>query len=773
MATPTNWTTSGVANPYQIYTGVWTNWSRGSVMGLTVTLSRNNGNLVIAFAASFVAIVSSRFWRILCLVLHRYYSTPKPKDALHHQRQAILRNSANSEFSLWKFFQLCQAWRHRVRHAFFRVLPVLAAATLCFVGFTVAGGFSSHISTGISNAVLLDGPNCGIVKFVNAAGSGIDSFRILDTYYRSSSEGIRNSINYAQQCYSANRTGVFGCESYVVPRLSSSVDTQAPCPFADTICRSNNSNLRLDSGYIDSHIDLGLNSPPDQRILFREVFHCAPLKTQGYKSNLSDQYINYTAYNYGPILVAPTKNNVSVLGNYTYRAPTTFWQYNVSIHSPTVNGAPYISSPALAPIPELARTDADLFVYFLQGNGVLFLEPVYDPWYRATVPGVMLGDESTGETLPTWRTEEAASPLGCTLQFQFCNTGLPEGRRCGPLASQSDAYYGATPLFNISANGTANTMNGIRFKWFWSENSYSPSALVNLLGPQSLVSTQGARAGIQTLLPSNQWQLDVTNWWEGTLASLQIGAVLQATGPNDPSVNSMVVHPNGAEQEKLCHSQMILSTDYTSFSVFGLCFIFASGVLIIIVSFVLEPILGYLERRHKYKSYELLEWQTGETLQLQRLGYQGLGTSTWSHGTDSIPLTKAGEILESLALHQGEQADEDELPSTLPSTSTTNSKKLWFLSFFSLKNTKRNTEKSQADSVAAQAALSIRKQSEDKGSTAAEDKVLTRTRQSSQASQVPISQIPTLTAPSVPRQVQGTASVDSAEIPSTGPCFSG
>jgi hypothetical protein len=71
-------------------------------MGVTLTLSRNAGNLLIAFATTFISLVSARFWHILCIVFHRYYSTPEPRDVLYYQCQAILRNSASFEVGLWK-----------------------------------------------------------------------------------------------------------------------------------------------------------------------------------------------------------------------------------------------------------------------------------------------------------------------------------------------------------------------------------------------------------------------------------------------------------------------------------------------------------------------------------------------------------------------------------------------------------------------------------------------------------------------------------------------
>lgn len=96
--------------------------------------------------------------------------------------------------------------------------------------------------------------------------------------------------------------------------------------------------------------------------------------------------------------------------------------------------------------------------------------------------------------------------------------------------------------------------------------------------------------------------------------------------------------------------QKIRSTKHVSFSLFGLYFTLVAGVLVIVISYVLEPIFECLYRRWKYKGYTFLEWSASETLQLQRIGFQGLGSGTWSGYTNSVPRTKEGEDLEGLAL---------------------------------------------------------------------------------------------------------------------------
>jgi len=96
------------------------------------------------------------------------------------------------------------------------------------------------------------------------------------------------------------------------------------------------------------------------------------------------------------------------------------------------------------------------------------------------------------------------------------------------------------------------------------------------------------------------------------------------------------------------YPQKIKSTEYSSFSLFGLLFIFCLGGILIITSYVIEPILACLYRRRQHKDYAYLEWVSNSTLQIQRLAYQGIGSGTWSRSTDEVPITKRGDKLSQL-----------------------------------------------------------------------------------------------------------------------------
>lgn len=314
MSNSTAWQGAVPSAAYVVYHGIWTNWSRGRIMGATLTVSRTDGNYLLAFTAFFISMVSARFWRILCFIAHNKFSTSEPRDAIHHQRQAILRNSPSAPSSLWTFLQLIWTWRRVADRLLARAMPVVLTATACAAAFTVAGGFSSQLSTGISNEVLLDGSGCGIVDtMIGANGSG-------NSALSHEANGVFNAANYAQQCYSVNMSRAFDCTTFVQPTLPSNIDRNAPCPFDHAICRSNASNIHLDTGYIDSSQLLGINAPRSERILFRSTLSCAPLVTENYSENVTLPSGNFTRYYYG----SPQRPGDQ---NFTYQAPDLSSQY--------------------------------------------------------------------------------------------------------------------------------------------------------------------------------------------------------------------------------------------------------------------------------------------------------------------------------------------------------------------------------------------------------------------------------------------------------------
>jgi len=294
-----------------VHKGFWTNWSYGQVYGATITVSRSTGSLLVAFFALFVAISGGSFWRITCYVLHLRLSSTKPQDGLYHQRQAILRNSTSATVAALDLFRTFWAWKRLARRASLRLLLIAVSAILCASGFIVAGLFSSNVASALGSEVLMSGLNCGQVD--RERGIAGVTYSKINPYL-----GQRNLeySNYASQCYRGGQsTASNGCATFVKSSLPRKVDRNDRCPFSKEMCISDAGNIVIDTGYLSSLDDFGINAPPEDRFLYRRVHRCAPLVTEGYREVYNGTALSQPAslmrYFYG----AP---NTGVPGNATY-----------------------------------------------------------------------------------------------------------------------------------------------------------------------------------------------------------------------------------------------------------------------------------------------------------------------------------------------------------------------------------------------------------------------------------------------------------------------
>ncbi|KAB2576207.1 hypothetical protein DBV05_g5244 [Lasiodiplodia theobromae] len=298
------------------------------------------------------------------------------------------------------------------------------------------------------------------------------------------------------------------------------------------------------------------------------------------------------------------------------------------------------------PIEALQRVDADSVLVFLSANEIAYNTKVDDPWYSSHTPYFEVeaggsGDPSQNQTNMSYFRDEPASVLGCAIQEQICNPRLPEDRRCTPLAGAYDRDANAAKLVESEEEKFA-------LEWqLWALFYMSTELWVILrtLGSASLASGDSLYDGIQQGLPDNQWQLDVERWHSIMLATLQGQAVDVAEGPPDAKLRAELAKPSNKRERELCKRQRILSTAHSNFSVFFLAFIFTTGGLIILLSWFLETIVAFFQKRRNLDSYSRLEWCTNETLQLQRLAHEELGMGKWEGCDEDVPVKEKGERL--------------------------------------------------------------------------------------------------------------------------------
>ena len=630
-----------------IHIGFWINWSQGKIAGATYTVTHRDGGFLIAFLAFFITFVGTCFWKIISFIAHQYFSREDAQDAIYHQRQVIFRNSNSSAAGLWMLLRMLWAWRRHDRASpFKRIFFSLLLGFFTLSTFLVAGIFSSRVATSTGGEVLISSLNCGVL--LNVAGYdplGYDPLDLTSTIYSYSNAWIESSYNYAQSCY-GNNTFAKDCAVYPRQSLPFSITRSTACPFPgqDSICRNVSGNIRIDTGLINSHFDLGINAPPENRFLLRRVAECAPLLNDGYT-----QVQNSTATG-TPVINVLYGPDPQVYGNATYQYSNTaplpveaigygIFDYVLAdqSYSPTALGVVGNSTDQWYPIPELLVTDGDITVLFLSSNDVYFLEKTVDPWYSAqTFQGL------DNNSIPLYVHDDAVRALGCIERLQFCNPNLPANSSCTPLTGGSQALQLGLQLwqdltqqayFNWSTLTIENTAPGI-------------DTILAIIGTAVLQSRSTLSAGIQSFIPDNQWELEVESLFKVTLASLQKLVVDQATGPADPALLPILTRPNTTEQQKVCANQKIRSDSHTSINVLGLIVIFVVGGLIIVTSFALPIIVRRIRQRQN--SYNSLEWIVNDTLQLQRLAHEAVGAGIWQDTDGDIPTTAQCELLAEL-----------------------------------------------------------------------------------------------------------------------------
>jgi hypothetical protein len=292
------------------YTGVWVNWSHNLVQGTTLTLTKRNGGLLGAFLAIFITFAGGMFWRILSYALHQANTTdPSQKhDALHYQRQVILRNSGSGAGGVaWGMMKLAIAWRGKVANPFLRCLSFAFLAGLNVLLFGIAGIFTSEITSVPGNSTLILGSQCGGFKPATAtlgADLGLWQSKILaDT---------TDAATYVRQCYQNATSSSGNCGKFIRSSLPFTTNSTATCPFQAGLCMmSDRSAFSMDTGLMDSHEDFGINAPPEHRIKFRRVATCAPIHGTSFGSVINDTVL-------GNLLLVKAGPNPSTLYNSTF-----------------------------------------------------------------------------------------------------------------------------------------------------------------------------------------------------------------------------------------------------------------------------------------------------------------------------------------------------------------------------------------------------------------------------------------------------------------------
>ena len=274
--------------------------------------------------ALVTSVSMGQLWSILRFAAHQFRSTEPPRGGLHHQQQAVLRSDAASASVLASLIKIAWAWKSKHIGAIRQSSPLIALAALHLALLAASAIFSSRVAIA-GDEVLLRAGLCGWAD--GSASSEMNSTERADSQTAAWSVGrelATRSQRYARSCY--NTTGKSqaepgACKSYAAAQLPFTARS-VPCPFSKDICALPDA-AQIDTGYIDSINDLGINTSPELRVRFRRLFTCAPLLAEErFSSNWTQAPLarlpgdTYRYYFLGP--AAPSPNFTLAVSNYTY-----------------------------------------------------------------------------------------------------------------------------------------------------------------------------------------------------------------------------------------------------------------------------------------------------------------------------------------------------------------------------------------------------------------------------------------------------------------------
>ncbi|RKK82868.1 hypothetical protein BFJ68_g17495 [Fusarium oxysporum] len=460
-------------------------------------------------------------------------------------------------------------------------------------------------------------------------------------------EGYREAATYVRSCYGDVKSSYSSmCDRYVTTRIESHVEETAPCPFTDGTCMT--PAISIDSGLLDSDLDLGITATAGNRVQVRKAITCAPIPAE-------------QEYSVGKITVTPDLKETSgqiyyYLGrnldedtNFTYSVTNMSFQFAsepyvlANFHAFADN----VPESEFMPIPDLKRTDADVSLLLLN-RALVYTEEVTDPWFNAT------GRVDVDGWGVKWISPLATTAVGCVEEYQLCND-----HRCTP----SSGLYGMneTSARAIGYNPAQTATFHILWKAMW---AVQMRYLLTGLGTDVLLAKDKLYTTLHRLsptLPPNQWHIEMSNLYNISMALLQRRVVEHASPPQFRvrgfDADEYIIPETSSESLRLCSLQRIKTSQHTSFSVLGLAIIVVTGLLIIIFNVMLVDIVAWFRRKAARGLSQNREWIESETLQLQRMLCEAQGIGPWKGHQDAVPVTVT--FGQDFRLHKGIEEEEN------------------------------------------------------------------------------------------------------------------
>ncbi|KAJ9602498.1 hypothetical protein H2200_013041 [Cladophialophora chaetospira] len=614
-----------------VQTGFWIDYSKGVILGPTLTCKAPWDSLLVTAASVTIQIIGSAVWILAAYWLHQCLtpSDDKYQDEFEAQRSVVLRNSGAVSILL-SLYSIGKTWHGHIPKARRRALITMIMPCVLIIGFAIAGVLIGSVALDPQKSHALVRPSlCGNMMVKFSAGS--DGDIKLTPYYLHNNTTIRAKI-YAQDCYVHEGWSSSQCNSFAVSTLPYQNST-APCPFEAGSCAT--SQAVSYTTMLDSHEDLGINAKGQDRLRYGYNLTCVPSQ-----QSLLDQ------------LVVNTTITTSGLDNYTTitynisQSDDPRGTLRISNMTRLFGGTSYnVKSYASA----ATSLESDTTAILVDKGSLLYSGPNNEPIFAT-------------ESTPSYMMKKRlASLIGCSESYRFCN---PTNTKCTPWAGQlyfltnsSSGYLvNESIVEELELNGPQNaTYHRLH------PSSTDVSALTVTTNESPLrASQQLVLPPISVQLPQHQWELEIALWYQTSLARLQIVTQGVTNIPAWVSDTYEVVPFDSAEGRKQCSTQRrLLPTGYQTYNVFGLVLTALLGVISVTCAIAIRlfhgRLLPYRKPNERYHN-KYLAFVTDGQLQLHRAALQGAGFHGWaedinsgnvpyvSHGSRRLPVAVLAKV---------------------------------------------------------------------------------------------------------------------------------
>ncbi|KAJ8105583.1 hypothetical protein OPT61_g10087 [Boeremia exigua] len=668
-----------------VHCGFWNNEDSSFVHRATLTLPNEWGLILGSFFAMFIALSGSYLWDTVSFLIHQLNASSKAQDESYHQLQLVLRNTDNEGAFITQLSKL--AWVHRKSKtkAYYKSLGLILFASIFSLVFALVGGFFTGFIASEHGTVLSVSRHCGFFQEPTLNGNVL-GFNLTDFYSYSEDQlyeyfntitvmhrtVLRRSAAYSRSCYGRFGDNSTACGNYLRPTLPYSITRDVPCPFNDKVC--NGTALSLDTGALRSDTDLGISTRPGDALSVRKVLTCAPISGESYTDGwreLPPKYgappgTQYKGYSFGSTFRYAAD---SLSSNYTFVAldgptlPAGKQPYSLTSKSAILD-LPFnpVYEP-FSPSPDIVSTSADTAIIGLT-NRMAYGTAVTDPWF--------LAENCTKNPLffpsSLCKAVEQLSFLGCQEQYQFCKAGTAASSQgtlnsgsCTPLTGLyrlfPDLFLMKGPRWNGTELPDLNpTQKAI---YYLLAKTLANSQLhwqLGFIGNENLIASENLWDGgfdfdMSAPLPPNQWEIEVMNWMNVSLANTQRGVVAYGrrsqydVGGGGVSNLKYLELPEDPDMRGLCDKIRVRSARHTSFSVVAIAVTIAVGLLCILSDFIIHKLFACFQRRTGHGSYKEKEWSSTSVFQLQRMAAEGKGIGPWDGKDKDVPtLVDSGRL---------------------------------------------------------------------------------------------------------------------------------